>query len=228
MTRFSEDYFSYTDSSMRAIAAVCSDLGRAEVFPTIVPQWLTLWWQVTRATTPVLTHAIRRLESAHPADDFHKGLAAFYAHKIDEESGHDELLVKDLDVLGVTREALSQTLPAAPVAALIGSQYYLIDFYHPAAYLGFIGLLEGYPLTPAQLAEVVKASGAPEQAWSTYRLHMEVDPWHREEIMGMLDRIPEDPSLRGAIVANGVRTADFYYQALEQLLSRARKQASPA
>jgi hypothetical protein len=98
---------------------------------------------------------------------------------------------------------------------------YLIDCFHPGALLGYLGLLEGYPPQPEHVEELIRRSGAPAHAWSTYRLHGELDPWHREELEAMLDQMPErDGALRQAIIVNGVRVGEAYCRTLEKLWSR--------
>jgi hypothetical protein len=127
----------------------------------------------------------------------------------------------DLERIGVPRAQVMARLPSASITAMVGSQYYLIDFVHPAAFLGYLALLEGYPHKPDKLERLMARTDLPAAAWSTYKLHADVDPWHREEIVEILDQVPADAALRRAIIANGLRTADWHCQALEQLAATA-------
>ncbi|HUS65737.1 MAG TPA: iron-containing redox enzyme family protein [Kofleriaceae bacterium] len=222
---FSGDLFATLDVARDGVSAVSSELCGSDDFPRLLPEWFSILWDVIRATTPVLQRAIGRLQQM-PQDDFHRALLDFYLLKITEESGHDEMLATDLAKLGVPRESLVRRLPPAPIAAMVGSQYYLIDHVHPAAYLGYLAMLEGYPADTQKLSRAIEQSGAPPEAWSTYRMHAEVDTWHRQEIADMLDLIPDDATIRGAIVSNGLRTADYYCQALDTLVARATKIAA--
>ena len=219
MVQFAAEFFAHLEDSVRGLGVVSSDLTAPEVLPRVLKDWFTIFWHAIRATDLLLNHAVARLVS-HPDDEFHRLLCQFYRHKIEEEAGHDEMLHGDLVKLGVTEEQLTRSLAAAPVAAMIGSQYYFIDFCHPCSYLGYLGLAEGHPVPLPQLEHVIKISKAPADAWSTYRMHAEVDPWHRQELEEMLDRIPNDSFLRGAIVTNALRSAEYYCQALEELRDR--------
>jgi hypothetical protein len=219
MARFSAEFFAHVEDSVRGLAAVSGDLTAPEVLPRALKDWFTILWHAIRATSPLFDHAVARLAS-RPDDEFHRILSQFYRHKIEEETGHDQMLRDDLVKLGATEEQLTRSLAPAPVAAMIGSQYYLIDFCHPCSFLGYLALFEGHPLPLPELEHVVSVSKAPADVWSTYRMHAEVDPWHREELEEMLDRIPNDSFLRGAIVTNGLRSAEYYCQALEELRDR--------
>jgi hypothetical protein len=222
---FSGDLFATLDLARDGVDAVSSELCGSDEFPRLLPEWFSILWDVIRATTPVLQRAIGRLQQM-PQDDFHRALLDFYLLKVTEESGHDEMLAADLGRLGVPRESLVRRLPPAPIAAMVGSQYYLIDHVHPAAYLGYLAMLEGYPACTQKLGVAIEKSGAPPEAWSTYRMHAEVDTWHRQEIADMIDLVPEDAAIRGAILSNGLRTADYYCQALDGLVARATKIAA--
>lgn len=223
---FSAEVFSHLDVARGGIDAVSADLVASESFGNLVPHWFGLLYDVIRATTPVLTRAVECLEDR--TDDLSVALRDFYLLKLTEERGHDEMLVGDLERLGVTRADLARRIPSAPVTAMIGSQYYLIDYVHPAAYLGYMALIEGYPAKIDQLDALIERSGTPREAWTCYLMHAEVDTWHRQELEEMLDRMPDDETVRKVIVSNGIRTADFYCQALDQLLERARSAAVAA
>ena len=225
MASFSSELFSHLDVAHGGVQAVSADLCGSDDFPRLLPEWFSVLHDIIRATTPVLQHAIGRLERG-PQDDFHRALLDFYLLKVTEESGHDEMLIGDLARLGVTREQLLRRMPSAAVAAMVGSQYYFIDYVHPATYLGYMSMLEGYPADTQKLGRAIEQSGAPPEAWSCYRMHAEVDTWHRQELAEMLDLVPEDAAIRGAIVSNGLRTADHYCQALDGLLSRAQRIAA--
>ena len=218
--RFSSEVFAHLDVARDGIDAVSSQLTGSEAFPRLLTDWFCLLYDVIRATTPVLDHIQRRLD-ALPADELTTRLRDFYLLKSTEEHGHDEMLVADLERLGVSRQDLARRVPSAPVAALVGSQYYYIDYVHPAAYLGYISLLEGYPAKTDHLENLIERSGAPPEAWSTYRMHAEVDVWHRQEIAEFLDQMPPDPVIRKVIITNGLRSAELYCQALEELVARA-------
>ena len=83
-------------------------------------------------------------------------LARYLEEHVDEELGHDETLLGDLELLGVDRANVLERMPSPAVAALVGGQYYWILHYHPVAFLGYVALMEGYPPTP----ELIESSSA--------------------------------------------------------------------
>jgi hypothetical protein len=180
---------------------------------SFVPRWYLMLYQIIRATTPTLRHAALALNV--PTGGFELDLEQFFHAKDREEAGHDRLLLADLVRVGVS-ERLAFLAPVNPwVAEMVGRQSYLIDFVHPVAYLGFIGLLEGFPPSLEQIDAIQAASGFPAEAFSCARLHAKADVGHREELARVLDVVPSN--LRTAILSNGLRCAALQVAALEHL-----------
>ncbi len=176
---------------------------------SFIRSWYVMLHQVIRATGPVLNHAIYELKYfEHRKEDFSCDLGAYFAEK-------HELLEADLERVGVSLERL-HAAPIIPwIAEMIGRQYYLASFVHPAVYLGFIGLLEGFPPSLEQVDAMQAASGFPPEAFSCARLHAKADVGHREELAKMLDEVPSD--LQAPIITNGQRCAALQCAALEHL-----------
>jgi hypothetical protein len=156
----------------------------------------------------------------------HRALRAYIHHKLEDEADHGAWLLADLDHVGLDRDALDHILPAAPITAMVGCQSYWIEFVHPAVYLGYIGLLEGYTASLDQVETVIESSGAPHAAFATYEFHQTKDIEHRKDLERILDAVPEDAFLRQAIVANGIRCTAYYCQALEGMLASARMRST--
>ena len=95
-------------------------------------------------------------------------LAAYLEEHVDEERGHDDTLLGDLELLGFPREAVLERMPSPRVAALVGSQYYWILHHHPVAFLGYVALMEGYPPTPDLITALIERTGHPRAAFTTY------------------------------------------------------------
>jgi hypothetical protein len=215
---FADEFFSYLDPAHAGIAGASAEVAGPR-FPELLDPWLRILYSVIRATSPILEFCLTRLER-HPPDEFTSTLRSYLTQRLEDEADHDSLLLQDLARLGISQASLDEDLPPAPIAAMVGSQYYLIDHYHPAVHLGYVGLLEGYPPNLEDVAKLVEQSGVGAEGWRTYRLHAELDPDHRRELVTMLDAIPDQPWLRRAIVANGIRSAEHYCQALEALAGR--------
>lgn len=213
---FSTEYFKAMEVARGPVMSSATRAFDSAPAREFVPKWYVMLYQIIRATGPVLAHASYELQYGNERkEDFACDLRAYYDAKHSEESDHHESLEADLGRVGVSFDEI-QSAPLNPwVAEMVGRQYYLIDFVHPAAYLGFIGLLEGFPPTLAQLDAIQAASGYPPEAFSCARLHAKADVGHRAELAGMLDEVPAH--LHAAILENGRRCAGLQCAALDLL-----------
>lgn len=116
----------------------------------------------------------------------------FEAHLL-EEIGHEAWLAEDLEVLEDKVDWAAVTLA--------GSQYYLINYVHPAALLGYMLVLEGTPIKLTQLVELEKLHG--KKLFRTLRYHAEHDIDHAWELMKIIDKSPFQDLIRD----NALRTA---------------------
>jgi hypothetical protein len=163
---------------------------------------------VIRASVPLMQAArVRSLERAS-SDPVCAGLAEYFATHIDEERGHDEWALADLDAAGVGREAALACLPPALTAALVGAQYYWIEHHHPVALLGYIFVLEDGPEDADVFLDELRArSGFPEAAFRTMRHHGRLDAGHRADLDRLVDRLPLERAHKDAIGISLAHTA---------------------
>jgi hypothetical protein len=157
--------------------------------PELYPQFLITSHGIIRASVPLMRTARDRAAECASADAVCAALAPYLDEHIEEELHHDEWLLDDLETLGHDRDAVLARPPTATVASLVGAQYYWVLHYHPAAVLGYIALLEGYPPSPEMLNEMQDRSGYPAEAFRTLRLHAELDPGHGAELDRTLDAL---------------------------------------
>jgi hypothetical protein len=176
------------------------------------PEYLVLQHQIIRATVPLTEAALGR---ARELDE--GALAAYLEEHVDEELGHDETLLEDLELLGLPREAVLGRIPGPTVAALVGSQYYWILHHHPVAFLGYVGLMEGYPPTPELVELLVERTGYPRAAFRTYLEHAELDPGHRDHLDRTLDELPLEPRHEELIGVSAIATAALAAKSLTEL-----------
>ena len=181
------------------------------------PEYLILQHQIIRATVPLTETALAR---SHELDDpLAAPLARYLEEHVDEELGHDETLLGDLEILGVDRATVLERIPSPAVAGLVGSQYYWILHYHPVAFLGYVALMEGYPPTPELIEELVERTGHPSAAFRTYIEHGELDPGHRDRLDRTIDTLPLDESHEVAMGISAIATAALAASSLEELLA---------
>jgi hypothetical protein len=146
-------------------------------------------------------------------------LAAYLELHVDEELGHDETLLGDLELLGLPRATVLDRMPSPAVAALVGSQYYWIHHHHPVAFLGFVALMEGYPPTPELIETLLARTGYPREAFTTYVEHAELDPGHRDHLDRTLDALPLDAAHEEAIGISAIATAALAATSLRELIA---------
>ncbi|HSS79821.1 MAG TPA: iron-containing redox enzyme family protein [Gaiellaceae bacterium] len=182
------------------------------------PEYLILQHQIIRATVPLTEAALVRSQELEGVDPLAEPLARYLQEHVDEELGHDETLIGDLELLGIDRATVFARMPSPAVAGLVGSQYYWILHYHPVAFLGFVALMEGYPPTPDLIDELVERSGHPRAAFRTYTEHAELDPGHRDHLDRTIDALPLDASHEAAIGISAIATAALAARSLEELL----------
>jgi hypothetical protein len=209
------------DQAHEGMVGVASQIHQEQLLPQILPDWFAALWHIIRATEPTLQNCVDRLESSEDGA-FVQSLSAYYRHKLVDEADHGVWLLDDVEHVGMSRESLDRMLPAAPIVAMVGSQSYWIDYVHPAIYLGYIGLLEGYTVSSESVESLIRESGAPRAAFATYEFHQTEDIEHRKDLECVLDAVPEDAFLRQAIIANGIRCTANYCQAMEGMLAQAR------
>jgi hypothetical protein len=148
-------------------------------------------------------------------------LVAYLEEHVDEELGHDETLLGDLELLGVERTEVLSRMPSPAVAALVGGQYYWIYHHHPVAFLGYVALMEGYPPTPELIDTLIERTGYPRETFRTYLEHGELDPGHRDHLDRTLDALPLDERLETVIGISTIATAATATRSLEEVLAQA-------
>jgi hypothetical protein len=161
---------------------------------------------ILRASVPLMETARDRALVLAADDPVAAALAAYLEHHIPEELDHDEWLLDDLEVVGVDRGRVLARPPAPSVAAMVGSQYYWILHYHPAALLGYIAVLEGYPPSMEMIDGLVERTGYDRTAFRTLIAHSELDPGHADELDELLDRLPLTREQVGVVGLSAITT----------------------
>jgi hypothetical protein len=125
-----------------------------------------------------------------PRDQVARGVAPYLERHIEEELGHDEWVLEDLEVLGVERSSVLSRVPTPAVACLVGAQYYWILHFHPVVVLGYLAVFEGHPSAPPLIEQLRTRTGFPAAAFRTLEEHSELDSAHREELDRVIDSLP--------------------------------------
>jgi len=170
--------------------AVFSRLWADENPREIVPAFLVMLHQIMRASVPVMEAAIRRLNEIGLDDPLVPPLIEYYEHHLSEERDHDVWALDDLEAAGFDPTEVLRQVPPPPVAQLAGAQRYWVEHHHPVMLLGCILVLESFPPSTEIIDHIRDASGLPEVAFRTFRLHGRVDPYHSAEVREVIDRLP--------------------------------------
>ena len=111
-------------------------------------------------------------------------------------------------------------MPSPAVASLVGAQYYWILHHNPVAFLGYVGVMEGYPPTEELVATLMERTGFPREAFRTFSEHGELDPGHRDHLDRTLDALPLTERHEQVVGASAIATVALATRALEELLQR--------
>jgi hypothetical protein len=170
--------------------------------------YLFMLHSIVRATVPLLNAAEKSARSLIPEDETAERLADYFGVLAEEERGHDQWLLEDLAVIGVSEADVQRRIPSHLAAQLVGAQYYWIRHYHPAALLGFIHLMEAYPPFPHFIEQLRDRTGFPESAFRSLARHSELDLEHRELLKDILDALPFSTTVERLIGINALSTVE--------------------
>ena len=173
-----------------------------------------------RASVPLLETARDRARDLSPADPLAAGLVDYLRRHAEEERGHDEWLLQDLQSVGVDSTELLSRPPSGAVAALIGAQYYWILHYHPVCILGFLMVIEGNPPNRQGLLDLQGRSGLPASAFRTMLEHADLDVDHAAELADLLDRLPLSPNHNEALGLSAISTVAGLSRVLNEVGDR--------
>lgn len=120
-------------------------------------------------------------------NDKYESVREYLKIHIQEEKGHDNWLLDDLERLGYSPNQVKNSLPNRETIALIGSQFYIINQLNPVGYLGYIYYLESNPPTLESLQKLSENLNIPQKALFTLREHAKADPEHIMSLNRLLD-----------------------------------------
>ncbi len=153
-------------------------------------------------TAPLLASATSR---CGPHDHRYQSALLEY---FNEEQGHEEWILEDIDALGGHSDTVRQGSPRLPCKVMVSHAYYLTDRVSPYGLLGMIHVLEGMSVALAgQAARAIRSrlqagSGAGFKYLTT---HSDLDVEHTKLFEELLDGL--DPQHLPLVIES---TCDFY------------------
>jgi pyrroloquinoline quinone (PQQ) biosynthesis protein C len=175
-----------------------------EQFPERLTKFLLTVHAIIRASVPLMDAAKEECEKRR--DLLSEELANYYREHSKEELHHDEWLLEDLELLGLDGKKVLGTKPSNAAAELAGIQYYWIHHLHPCSLLGYILVLEGYPMSADRINQLIAKTGFPTAAFRTLMEHSSLDVNHARELDRILDCLPLSPQQEEWISLNSIYT----------------------
>lgn len=154
-------------------------------------------------TTPLLMATGARLSSEQ------EWLREAVAEYIEEEVGHQEWILNDIERCGYDREKARHSQPTAATELMVAYAYDTINRVNPLGFFGMVQVLEGTSIRIADAAAdaIQGALGLPNHAFSYLRSHGALDQDHVKFFEGLMNRIT-DPAQQAQII----HSAGMFYR----------------
>ena len=179
-------------------------------FVVVYREYLFQSHSIIRASVPLMKAALECCHSSLFSGD--RVLSAFgdYLDRhILEETGHDEWILDDAEVLGIDRKLLLERIPKQTAVQMVGSQYYWMYHYQPVSMLGYIAVMEGTPPKAEFIEDVARRNKLPLEAFSSFMLHAKLDPKHRADLDLLLDSLSLSQHQMGLIGLSALQTIQY-------------------
>ena len=122
-------------------------------------------------------------------------------HYLEEETGHEQWILNDIQHAGGDREAAAASLPDVATDAMVAYAYDTVMRGNPVGFFGMVYVLEGTSVALAlQAADRIQAAlDLPSRAFTYLRSHGELDQEHVHHLADILSRL-EDASDHDAVI----------------------------
>jgi Iron-containing redox enzyme len=191
----------FSKQVIEKVAAVLSGIASSASKEAILAN-LAFTQQVITASEGLMEDAIALSSGA---------LKAYFMEHLEEERGHAKWLADDLKTAGIDMHKVPKIRRAVEMA---GAQYYLIKHVSPLSLLGYMAVLEGFPIALETVADMEAKHGP--DLLRTLRYHAEHDLEHRKELFSMIDQNPCEEIMQSAML-----TANYINELSEDLRSGA-------
>lgn len=128
---------------------------------------------------------------------------------IEEETGHQEWILNDIQACGGDPEVVRAATPALPTELMVSYVYDRIARDNPVSFFGMVNVLEGTSIVLASRAAgiIQDRLALPDNAFSYLKSHGSLDLEHIELLKHLMNRL-DDPEDRRAVV----HTASVVYR----------------
>ena len=131
------------------------------------------------------------------------------AHYIEEELGHQEWILNDIEVCGGDREAVRNGIPGMSAELMCAYAYDIVQRRNPIGFLGMVLVLEGTSIELAtKAAKATQANlGLPDKAFTYLTSHGSLDISHMQFYQSLVNRLEREDDRRFVI-----HTAKRFYK----------------
>jgi pyrroloquinoline quinone (PQQ) biosynthesis protein C len=149
--------------------------------------FLTQAYHHVRHTVPLLMAVGSRLP------DRHAWLREAVLHYLEEETGHEQWILNDIEAAGGVRAAAAASQPSLATEAMVAYAYDTVMRRNPVGFFGMVHVLEGTSVSLALTAadRIQSALGLPVRAFTYLRSHGELDQEHVDDLARILERLTE-------------------------------------
>lgn len=206
--------------AMLGVAEEMRALREHPALGVLLPHYLSTAHSITRATVQMLELACSQAKELAPGDPLAASMIDYLAGHAVEERHHDDWLLEDLRSLGVPASAVFGQLPDHHVAALVGSQWYWIQYAHPVSIYGYMMVVEGFASGPAQVEEMLVRSGLPRRHFKALLRHARLDEHHASELDDAIDALVLDDRGRRVMGQSAMATVKHEAAVWSALVAR--------
>jgi len=120
---------------------------------------------------------------------------------IEEEMGHQEWILNDIETCGSDKEAVRRAVPHQETELMVAYAYDIIHRCNPVGFFGMVLVLEGTSVALAtQAAERIEVSlKLPRKAFSYLSSHGSLDVSHVDFYEGLMNQLTEDADKQAVI-----------------------------
>jgi thiaminase len=159
--------------------------------------FLTQAYHHVKHTTPLLMACGARVPQKM------EWLREAMAHYIEEELGHQEWILNDIEVCGGDPQAVRHGSPDMPAELMCAYAYDIVQRRNPVGFLGMVLVLEGTSIelaTKAAMATQVNLN-LPDSAFTYLTSHGSLDVSHMQFYQGLVNRLGDEEDRRFVIHA---------------------------